>query len=283
MVQDEDGTPLFWQGVMMDITDQRAAEEERLRALEVERDASERQREAEEVKTAFLTAVSHDIRTPLSAILGNAITLENGDRLGISYEECRRLIQSLASKARRLNEIVTDLLDTERLSRGLVEPKLQEIDVGRLAALLVWEVDLLAGREVHVQVRPAPAWVDPQMVSRIVENLLANAGHHTPSDSQVWLSVHLQDGEVVIVVADDGPGIPEEHREDLFLPFNHGPNTSPHSPGMGIGLSLVQRFTELHGGRAWVQEREGGGAAFHVALPAGDADGPPQRTRDVRP
>jgi PAS domain S-box-containing protein len=277
VVRSDEGAPLFWQGVMMDITDQKKAEDDLRHALEMEREAAERQREADEVKTAFLTAVSHDIRTPLSAILGNAITLENGDRLGITDQERRRLIQSLASKARRLNDIVTDLLDTERLSRGLVEPKLQEIDVGRLSALLVWDSDMLAGREVHVEVRPAPAWVDPQMVSRIVENLLSNAGHHTPAEAQVWLSVHLEDGNVIVVVADDGPGIPDDHREDLFLPFHHGPNTTAHSPGMGIGLSLVQRFAELHGGRAWVEEREGGGAAFHVALPAGDAEGPPAR------
>jgi signal transduction histidine kinase len=74
---------------------------------------------------------------------------------------------------------------------------------------------------------------------------------------------------ILIAVEDDGPGVPEELREAIFEPFRQGPTTSPHSPGTGIGLSLVGRFAALHGGRAWVEEREGGGASFRVFLPAG--------------
>jgi signal transduction histidine kinase len=75
----------------------------------------------------------------------------------------------------------------------------------------------------------------------------------------------------LIAVEDDGPGVPEELREVIFEPFRQGPTSSPHSPGTGIGLSLVGRFAALHGGRAWVEEREGGGASFRVFLPAGKA------------
>jgi PAS domain S-box-containing protein len=276
LVRDEDGTPLFWQGAMMDVTERLRAESELQRALELERQAAAELRKADAIRTTFLMSVSHDIRTPLSVILGNALTLENGDRLGITGEERRRLVQTMAAKARRLHEIVTDLLDSERLARGALEPKLQEINVGRLINLLVWDTDVLAGREVHVETSYAPAWVDPQMVARIVENLLLNAARHTPAECQVWVRVFPEDEHVHIVVDDDGPGIPEAHRDSLFRPFDHGPNTSEHDPGIGIGLSLVARFAELHGGRAWVQEREGGGASFHVLIPAGTYDGPPQ-------
>ena len=75
------------------------------------------------------------------------------------------------------------------------------------------------------------------------------------------------DGGVLIAVEDDGPGVPVELREAIFEPFRQGPTASPHSPGTGIGLSLVARFAELHGGRAWVEDREGGGASFRVFLP----------------
>ena len=74
---------------------------------------------------------------------------------------------------------------------------------------------------------------------------------------------------MLISVEDDGPGIPAELREAIFEPFRQGPTASPHAPGTGIGLSLVARFAELHGGRAWVQDRDGGGASFRVFLPAG--------------
>ena len=276
LLRDDDGTPVHWQGVMLDVTAARHASEGLERALELERQATEELRHADEIKTTFLTAVSHDIRTPLSAILGNALTLEGGDRLGITDEEKKQLIHSLAAKARRLNAIVTDLLDTERLARGVMEPKLQEIAVGRLVSLLVWDSEAMAGRQVHVDTKSVSAWVDPQMVSRIVENLLTNAARHTPPTSQVWVRV-LQDGDdALIVVEDDGPGIPEEHRGSVFEPFEHGPMTSVHNPGVGIGLSLVSRFAELHGGRAWVEERDGGGASFRVAIPRGDPEVVPE-------
>jgi signal transduction histidine kinase len=257
LLRDDEGTPVHWQGVMLDITVAKQATEDLSRALELERQGMEDMRRADEIKTTFLTAVSHDIRTPLSAILGNALTLEEGDRLGITEEERKQLIHSLAAKARRLNTIVTDLLDTERLARGVVEPKLQEIAVGRLISLLVWDSEAMAGRQVHVDTRSVTAWVDPQMISRIVENLLMNAARHTSPGCQVWVTVVPEDGNVLIAVEDDGPGLPEEHRESIFLPFEHGPMTSVHNPGVGVGLSLVAKFAELHGGRVWVEEREG--------------------------
>jgi PAS domain S-box-containing protein len=276
LLRDEDGMPVHWQGVMLDVTAAKHASDGLERALELERQATEELRRADEIKTTFLTAVSHDIRTPLSAILGNALTLEGGDRLGITDEEKKQLIHSLAAKARRLNAIVTDLLDTERLSRGVMEPKLQEIAVGRLVSLLVWDSEAMAGRKVHVDARSVSAWVDPQMVSRIVENLLTNAARHTPATSQIWVRVMPEGDDVLIVVEDDGPGVPEEHRAAVFDPFEHGPMTSEHNPGVGIGLSLVARFAELHGGRAWVEERDGGGASFRVSIPRGDPEVVPE-------
>jgi PAS domain S-box-containing protein len=275
LLRDEEGEPVHWQGVMIDVTASKDARDELARALELERRAAEDMRRADEIKTTFLTAVSHDIRTPLAAILGNALTLEGGDRLGITDEEKKQLIHGLAAKARRLNAIVTDLLDTERLARGVLEPKLQEIAVGRLISLLVWDSEAMAGRQVHVDARSASAWVDPQMVSRIVENLLTNAARHTPPECQVWVRVRPEGDDILIVVEDDGPGIPSEHRTSVFEPFEHGPMTTVHNPGVGVGLSLVARFAELHGGRAWVEDRAGGGASFHVLIPRGDPEHAP--------
>jgi signal transduction histidine kinase len=109
--------------------------------------------------------------------------------------------------------------------------------------------------------------VDPPKIERIVENLLMNASRHTEADRRIWLIVAPHDGGVRITVEDNGPGVPADIRAAIFEPFRQGPTRSPHSPGTGIGLSLVARFAELHGGRAWVDERDGGGAAFHVVIP----------------
>jgi hypothetical protein len=88
----------------------------------------------------------------------------------------------------------------------------------------------------------------------------------------VWVKVDREDANVLIVVEDDGPGVPPEHRDTVFQAFEHGPMTTVHNPGVGVGLSLVAKFAELHGGRAWVEEREGGGASFRVLLPTGDPE-----------
>jgi two-component system sensor histidine kinase MtrB len=94
-----------------------------------------------------------------------------------------------------------------------------------------------------------------------------NAATHAPSQTTIWARVEPDADGVVIAVEDDGPGIPDELRESLFNAFERGPSAHPKAPGMGLGLSLVARFAQQHGGRAWVQDRAGGGASFRVWLP----------------
>jgi signal transduction histidine kinase len=101
-------------------------------------------------------------------------------------------------------------------------------------------------------------------VERIVENLLTNAVKHTPGDSRIWIRVERTDEGALISVEDDGPGIPPEDRMRVFEPFVQGTTMMPG--GVGVGLALVAKFAELHEGRAWVQERAGGGASFRVLL-----------------
>jgi PAS domain S-box-containing protein len=265
-IRDESGEPLFYQGVMYDISEQKRAEQELAQALDMERLAVERLREADDMKNTFLTAVSHDLRTPLSAILGSAITLESADELGISQEDRRQLVRSLARKSRRLTAMVNDLLDMDRLTRGLVQPRRELTDLGALLGRTVAESDVLDERTVHVQMEPVDAWIDESMVVRIVENLLVNAIKHTPPTATIWVGARRVDNGVVVRVDDDGPGIAADERDRLFEPFERGERSAP-SPGLGVGLSLVARFAEAHGGRAWVEDREGGGASFRVLFP----------------
>jgi PAS domain S-box-containing protein len=266
LIRDEDGKPLFWQGVMYDITEQKRAEQELAQALDMERLAVERLREADDMKNTFLTAVSHDLRTPLSAILGSAITLESADELGITQEDRRQLIRSLARKARRLTAMVNDLLDMDRLTRGLVQPRRELVDLGAMLGRTVAESDVLDERSVHVQAEPIDAWIDESMVVRIVENLLVNAIKHTPPTASIWVGARRVDDGVIVWVDDDGPGVAADERDRLFEPFERGERSAP-SPGLGVGLSLVARFAEAHGGRAWVEDRDGGGASFRVFFP----------------
>jgi len=163
--------------------------------------------------------------------------------------------------------LLKDLLDIDRLNRGIVEPQYRVTDVGSLARGVIEDLDVLSDRRVQVHTASVEVPVDPAKVERIIENLVVNAVRHTGADRTIWLKVDEDLGGVLITVEDDGPGVPESLRDAIFEPFQQGPTVSPHSPGTGIGLSLVARFAELHGGRAWVEDRPGGGASFKVHLP----------------
>ena len=267
-VRDEHGRPRQWQGFMVDITERKQAEEQLERALEVEREAATRLRALDEMKNTFLQAVSHDLRTPLAAILGLAVTLERAD-IELEPDESRDLARRIATNARKLDRMVTDLLDLDRLARGIVEPKLHPTDVGALVARVVGDSELMAQGRVSMDTPSVTVSVDGSKVERIVENLLANTLRHTPAGTPVWVRVEPADGGALIVVEDSGPGVPDELREVVFQPFQQGPAAPEHSPGVGVGLTLVARFAELLGGRAWVQERAGGGASFRVYLADG--------------
>jgi signal transduction histidine kinase len=140
----------------------------------------------------------------------------------------------------------------------------------------VESLDVLGDRSILVQTEPVVVPVDPPKIERIVENLVMNAVRHTEADVGIWVRVWGQDGGAVIAVEDDGPGVPVDLRHEIFEPFRQGPTSSAHAPGTGIGLSLVAMFADLHGGRAWVEDRAGGGASFRIFLPgegAEDRDG----------
>ncbi|MGQ0671100.1 MAG: PAS domain-containing sensor histidine kinase [Actinomycetota bacterium] len=272
LVRGEDGKPHFWQGVLVEITERKRTQELE-RALEVQLEEAAELRALDEMKNTFLRAVSHDLRTPLAAILGLAVTLERED-LQLDAAETKQMAGRIVVNARKLDRLVNDLLDIDRIGRGMVEPSLVETELDRLVREVVTGSDLIPGREVVIETEPVVVNVDPSKVERIVENLLANTARHTPPGSGVWVSVRPEEHGVVIAVEDDGPGVPPEHRIEIFEPFQQGPGTPDHSPGVGIGLALVARFAELHGGHAWVEDREGGGASFRVYLP----EAPPLET-----
>jgi signal transduction histidine kinase len=200
----------------------------------------------------------------LTSILGLALTLE---RHNLEPDDETDLLARLSANARKLDRLLKDLLDIDRLNRGILTPQFRPMDIGALVRRTVEGMETLGGRHVLVESDAIVIPMDPPKVERIVENLVANAAKHTSSDSGIWVRVVQERDGALIVVEDDGAGVPEELRDDIFEPFRQGPTESRHAPGTGIGLSLVARFAELHGGRAWVEEREGGGASFRVFLP----------------
>jgi PAS domain S-box-containing protein len=224
-------------------------------------DITER-KQLDQLRDTILSAVSHELRTPLTAIVGFAQTLKVRT---LEPELRSALIESLFAQAQRLERLLADLLDLDRLRHGFVRPKFAETDI----ADLVERVAAAHRDDMHsiaLRTEPASAEVDAPKVERIVDNLIVNALRHTPSGTLITLRVERCNGGVVIAVDDRGPGVAREDREAIFEVFRRGA-LSDHVAGTGIGLSLVAQFTALHGGRAWVQENPGGGASFRVFLP----------------
>jgi PAS domain S-box-containing protein len=251
VVRDEAGRPLFMQGLMYDITERKEAEQ-RLLALD-------------RLKNTLLHTLAHDLKEPLTAILGAASTLERLD--GELEPEMRAdLLRTLVGRTRGMNSLLTDLLDLDRLDRGIIEPRRFPVDLDRLVRDLIDRTDTLRGRGIEIVSERCIANIDSTKVERIVENLLTNAVRHTPKRSRIWVRVWSDPSGATIAVEDDGEGVPDALKESIFEPFRRGPD--PAQPGSGIGLSLVARFAEIHGGRAWVEDREGGGASFRIFLPA---------------
>jgi PAS domain S-box-containing protein len=266
LVRDGRGRPAFWQGLWIDVTDQKLAEQAMREALELEREATSRLRALDELKNTFLDAVSHELRTPLASVIGIALTLQRA-RASLAPGDADDLIDRLVSSAGKLDQLLSDLLDLDRLSRGIIAPKLRRTDVAALVARVAVEWEAEHGRRLGMHLDPVVARVDPAKVERIVENLLSNAARHTAQATPVWVRVARHGGDVLVAVDDAGGGVPSELRAALFEPFRQGPNVPGYAPGVGIGLSLVARFAELHGGRAWVEDRPGGGSSFRVLLP----------------
>jgi signal transduction histidine kinase len=233
--------------------------------------AADRLRAADEMKDTFLRAVSHDLRTPLTAMLGVAVTLER-TRLNLPREQALDLVAMLVEKTRKLERLLKDLLDLNRLEEGVLEPNRSVTDVRELVHRVVTEVDQLAGWPIDIEAEPIQAFIDGPKVERIVENLLLNTTRHTPPGTRVWVKALARGTDLELIVEDAGPGVPAELAGTIFEAFRRGGGPGPaptmaHPRGVGIGLSLVSRFAALHGGHAWVDERWGGGAAFHVILP----------------
>ncbi|HMC37055.1 MAG TPA: ATP-binding protein [Actinomycetota bacterium] len=257
------------QGVMFDITSEKRAHTEVRAALAIEKEAADRLRELARLRSTFVSAVSHELRTPVSVVLGGARTLQQG--IGtLPLDHQKQLVDSVVERATRLSEVLKDVLDFERLLAGIVPLSRERADVGELVVRTVERLKASAqGHPLLSTAQPTVAEVNSSMVERIIEILVTNALRHTPSGTPVWVRVEPKEGGALLTVEDRGPGVDRTMREAIFDPFRQGASPSAHDPGVGIGLTLAAQLAALHGGSAWVEDRDGGGAVFRVLLPSG--------------
>jgi len=222
-------------------------------------------RELNDVKDTLLHAVSHDLKGPLAGVIGAMSTLRRGEELQLTADEVESLYQMIEQSGRKMNRLVDDMLDLERLDRGQVQPEREPTDISEMVRRVAREAPGMDTHPVRIDADPLLANIDPAKVERIVENLLVNAARHTPGGTPVHVTVRERPDGIVLTIEDEGPGVPEELKSTLFDPFSQGPTAAGR--GVGIGLSLVRRFAELHGGTADIEDRDGGGARFVITLP----------------
>jgi len=233
------------------------AEEKRIVHLEFE---------AEQLRTSLLSSLSHDLRTPLAGIEGAASSLaEDQGRLDTSTR--RELARTIVGEARRMTRLVANLLDMVRVESGALgvhrEWHVLEEVVG---VALVRAEERLAGRPITTDL-PATlplVPIDDVLIEQVLINLLENAAKYTPAGSPIEISASARHGEVQVTVADRGPGVPPEESEKIFEKFHRA---GRGAGGVGLGLAICRGIIRAHGGRLWVDSREGGGAAFRFTLP----------------
>ena len=223
--------------------------------------------ESERLRKTLLDCVSHELKTPLAAIAAASQQLA-GDRR--APEAARQLAGEIRAATHRLNRVVNNLLDMNRLESGVVQPQREWCDVRELLQSAVEsERGSIDGREVRLEVAENMplALLDPALIEQAVAKLIANAGSHTPSRLPVEIEANYDGTELHITVSDRGPGLTSDR---VFEKFYRGEDR--RAGGLGLGLSIARGFVEAHSGRLTAENRDGGGARFKMTLPVRVSD-----------
>jgi len=221
----------------------------------------ERLQAAQDAQTLLLQTALHDIASPLtSAIAAVEMLRERPDQDPVTVLEVaeRQLV--------RMQKVLDGLRELDRARHGPLRARAVGFSLRQMAEEVV-AVTVSDERELRMDVQEGEVRLDPIMTERILENLLANAVRHTPAGTTIEVQATVEDDVVVLVVEDDGPGIDE--LEGIFEPYMR----AVHAGGIGLGLSLVTRYAEAHGGQVVARDRHPHGAVFEVRLPQGDPEG----------
>jgi two-component system sensor histidine kinase KdpD len=224
--------------------------------------------ETEALRSTLLSSVSHDLRTPLAAITGSATALLQKD-ITLDNQNRQELVQTIFEEAEHLNQIIRNVLDMTRLeAKGISVQKewqsLEEIIGVVLNRLAV----KLRGRQVITRIPTDLPLVpfDPLLIEQVLMNLLDNAIKYTPEETPLELLAEIKGKDVVMELADRGPGIPPGDQERIFEKFVR---CAAVGGGIGLGLTICRAIVNAHGGRIWAENRPGGGAVFRFTLPIG--------------
>jgi PAS domain S-box-containing protein len=255
-----------------DISQKKALEEQIAQQHTELKGLLERVQELEKIKTQFFTAISHELKTSLSLIIGPAERLMD-QHSQVRTESQNDLSQAIVRNAKMLLKRVNDLLDIAKLEAGELKIELQKADVAEVLRELTSHFVILANeRQVRFLVESGPSYfsaVDPEKLQRIIMNLLSNAFKFTPVGGIIRCTLEAFGKDMIFSVEDSGPGVKPELRKLIFKRFTDGDGVrNRHMARTGLGLAIVQEFVRLHHGNIEVMNSDLGGAMFRVKLPA---------------
>jgi PAS domain S-box-containing protein len=241
---------------------------ENARLFEEMQQTLHRLEEALATKDDFLGMVSHELKTPITTIYGNAEVLRTrADALDVDSRKAA--LNDISKDADRLHRIIDNLLVLARLERGQTIASEPVLVRRILEPLVVEHRQHYPHRAIDLRVETpvSPVAAEQLYLEQIVRNLLSNAEKYSPDTEKIEVQVTRDAGYLLVSVLDRGPGVPDDEIDSIFTPFYRSPNTSGNVSGVGVGLAVCRRLVEAHGGHMWALNREGGGADIGFALP----------------
>lgn len=254
--------------------------------VSLQREATEAEilRRADELKTALLNAVSHDLRTPLASIITSAGSLRQDDVTWTGAER-QELAVAIEEEALRLNQIVGNLLDLSRMEGGNLRPEKGWYDFGALVDDVLGRLRPLTEKHrINVDVPDdlPPVLLDYVEIDQVLSNLIENATKYTQPGTEIKASARRAEKEIRVQIADRGPGIPPAALPRLFEPFYRVGGQGSRPKGTGLGLAVAKRLVEANGGRIWAENQPDGGARFIFTLPLSEREESPQEPKGTQ-
>ncbi len=227
--------------------------------------------EVDRLKSDFFALISHDLKHPLASIQEGAALLKEGT-VGELNKQQQKIVEIIQEEGNKLLKLIQDIMDLSKLEAGVMSFDFQEVDIRLVADKACKELEPLLSRnnlKLRKEFAPDLPWIkaDILRLEQVFHNLLTNAIKFSPEGAEILVQIYAQDKGIVVGIKDQGPGIPQEFREHIFEKFTQV-SKGPQAKGTGLGLAIVRLIVEAHGGRVWVESKEGEGSTFYFFLPS---------------
>lgn len=260
--------PECWAGYILDISERKALELQKAHLLEREQEANEQLRETNKMQNDFIATVSHEFRTTLTGIQGFSELLRDQE---LATEEIKEYASDIHNDARRLNRMITQLLDLERMKSSQSELQIEQVQLNQVLTEVAARFHVASTNHIiRLQLDEAvpPIEGDSDKLTQVCTNLLSNAMKYSPAGGEILVSSQFEQDQVHIQICDHGIGIAPEALAQIFAPYSRvNSEKTRYIQGTGLGLSIVKQIIQMHHGRVWAESTLGQGSQFHIVLP----------------